>query len=105
MSSHENHKTTHIADYNAAIVDPPAASSTIAGIQAHAQAHRAGLLTAFTTTDASGYPDKHDGLSAHNTTHNSVILNQHEHHKHTQVQDPELAAITSPKHEHGYGHE
>ncbi|KAG0196201.1 hypothetical protein BGX28_010427 [Mortierella sp. GBA30] len=37
------------------------------------------------TTDASGYPDKHDGLAAHNKL--SVIQDPREHHKHRQVQD------------------
>ncbi|KAF8983400.1 hypothetical protein BGZ46_010317 [Entomortierella lignicola] len=41
--------------------------------------------TSFTTTDASGYPDKHDGLVAHSPP--TVIQDPHEHHKHNQVQD------------------
>ncbi|KAG0300431.1 hypothetical protein BGZ98_009183 [Dissophora globulifera] len=42
-----------------------------------------GNTSTFTTTDASGYPDKHDGLSAHSTQ--SVTQSPHEHHKHNQV--------------------
>ncbi|KAF9435654.1 hypothetical protein BGZ76_005794 [Entomortierella beljakovae] len=49
--------------------------------EAHSQTNQA----AFTTTDASGYPDRLDGLSALGTTTTSQDI--HEHHKHTQVQE------------------
>ncbi|KAF9347939.1 hypothetical protein BGX26_000587, partial [Mortierella sp. AD094] len=48
-------------------------------------AHSQENPTSFTTTDASGYPDKHDGLVAHSPP--TVIQDPHEHHKHNQVQD------------------
>lgn len=51
--------------------------------------------TAFTTTDASGYPDKRDGLSAHTTQ--NILQDPHEHHKYNQVQDPSA-------HTHDHGH-
>ncbi|KAG0336168.1 hypothetical protein BG000_006861 [Podila horticola] len=40
----------------------------------------------FATTDASGYPDKSDGLAAHQTPQS--IQDPHEHHKHTLVDKP-----------------
>ncbi|KAF9373507.1 hypothetical protein CPB97_000490 [Podila verticillata] len=39
--------------------------------------------TPFATTDASGYPDKRDGLTAHRTPQS--IQDPHEHHKHVQL--------------------
>ncbi|KAI8354265.1 hypothetical protein B0O80DRAFT_487095 [Mortierella sp. GBAus27b] len=44
--------------------------------------------TVFATTDASGYPDRMDGLSAH--TNQIVLQDPHEHHKHTQVLESDL---------------
>ncbi|KAF9954420.1 hypothetical protein BGZ72_004603 [Mortierella alpina] len=38
----------------------------------------------FTTTDASGYPDKRDGLAAHSPP--TAFQDPHAHHKHHQVQ-------------------
>ncbi|KAF9181550.1 hypothetical protein BGZ51_002532 [Haplosporangium sp. Z 767] len=49
----------------------------------------------FTTTDASGYPDKLDGLSACSPPYS--IQDPHEHHKHRQVLDP-----TFNQHEQGH---
>ncbi|KAG0079436.1 hypothetical protein BGZ93_011190 [Podila epicladia] len=42
--------------------------------------------TPFATTDASGYPDKSDGLIAHQTPQS--IQDPHEHHKHTLIDEP-----------------
>ncbi|KAG0256635.1 hypothetical protein BG011_004422 [Mortierella polycephala] len=62
---------------------------------------------AFTTTDASGYPDKLDGLSACNPQYG--IQDPHEHHKHLQVQDPtfnqhELGHNTAGREQHEHSH-
>ncbi|KAF9354206.1 hypothetical protein BGX34_011160 [Mortierella sp. NVP85] len=48
---------------------------------------------AFATTDASGYPDKRDGLSA--CTTQTILQDPHEHHKFNQVQDPSLHSPTN----------
>ncbi|KAG0021098.1 hypothetical protein BGZ80_003031 [Entomortierella chlamydospora] len=51
--------------------------------QSDTRVHPQENSTSFTTTDASGYPDKHDGLIAHSTP--TVIQDPHEHHKHNQT--------------------
>ncbi|KAI1315407.1 hypothetical protein EDD11_000795 [Mortierella claussenii] len=116
MNSHQDNHT-HINQQNAAIENPSTAS--IAGnsqLQGQHQNNLDGSSTVpgtgapstFTTTDASGYPDKHDGLSAHNSTHNNVIVDPHEHHKHHQVQDTALATgagvAAAAGHAHTHAH-
>ncbi|KAF9301683.1 hypothetical protein BGZ74_006424 [Mortierella antarctica] len=73
----------------------PSTTSKVHGTNIHSQAlpqdkdtmiQQKHEPTPFATTDASGYPDKSDGLTAHQTPQS--IQNPHEHHKHTLIDKP-----------------